>query len=164
VELSFVAAVQDLLGTQRVDLLLRDVLEFPSVDVARILDTTPAAVNSALATRSESGTSPDARQEATGRTGCDRNRRSTGAVEAFMRAWERADGAALVDLPAADARFTMPPLPAWFLGRNGIGRFFDDRMLPTPWRLVPRRANAQPAFAGYQAISRAAFARRSTRW
>jgi SnoaL-like domain len=71
-------------------------------------------------------------------------------VDAFMRAWERADVAALVDLLAKDARFTMPPLPAWFLGQADIGRFFADRMFTRPWRLVPLRANGQPGFAGYR--------------
>jgi hypothetical protein len=71
-------------------------------------------------------------------------------VDAFMTAWERADVAALVDLLAKDARFTMPPLSAWFLGQADIGRFFADRMFTTPWRLLPLRANGQPGFAGYQ--------------
>src|SRR4029450_8660059 len=71
-------------------------------------------------------------------------------VDAFMRAWERADVAALVDLLAKDARFTMPPLPARFLGQGGVVRFFADRMFATPWRLLPLRANGQPGFAGYQ--------------
>jgi SnoaL-like domain len=57
-------------------------------------------------------------------------------VDAFMRAWERADVAALVELLAKDARFTMPPLPTWFQGQADIGRFFADRMFPTPWRLA----------------------------
>ncbi len=67
-----------------------------------------------------------------------------------MGAWERADVAALVELLTQDARFTMPPLPAWFRGREEIGRFFALRMFATPWRLMPLEANAQPAFAGYQ--------------
>jgi ketosteroid isomerase-like protein len=53
-------------------------------------------------------------------------------------------------LLAEDARFTMPPLPAWFLGREDVGRFLTQRMFATPWRLVPIRANGQLAFACYQ--------------
>jgi ketosteroid isomerase-like protein len=53
-------------------------------------------------------------------------------VDAFVAAWERADVAAILELLAEDARFTMPPLPAWFLGREDIGGFFTVRMLATP--------------------------------
>jgi hypothetical protein len=41
-------------------------------------------------------------------------------------------------------------LPAWFLGREAIGRFFAERMFGTPWRLVPIRANGKPGFACFQ--------------
>jgi RNA polymerase sigma-70 factor (ECF subfamily) len=71
-------------------------------------------------------------------------------VDAFVTAWERADVPALLDLLAKDARFTMPPLPAWFDGREDIGRFLAERMFATPWRLAPVAANGQPAFACYQ--------------
>ena len=74
-------------------------------------------------------------------------------VETFVTAWERADVPALVDLLAEDARFTMPPLPAWFDGREDVGRFFAERVFATPWRLVPIAANGQPAFACYQAAT-----------
>lgn len=50
-------------------------------------------------------------------------------------------------LLADDARFTMPPLPAWFSGRDDIRRFFTERVFATAWRLVPITANGQPAFA-----------------
>jgi RNA polymerase sigma-70 factor (TIGR02960 family) len=150
VELAFVAALQHLPGTQRAVLILRDVLQFSSAEVARILDTTPSAVNSALqrARKAVRERVPEKTQQAElddlGRNG------SRNLVDAFMRAWESADVAALVDLLAKDARFTMPPLPAWFLGQEEIGRFFADRMFATPWRLLPLRANGQPGFAGYQ--------------
>jgi RNA polymerase sigma-70 factor (ECF subfamily) len=150
VELAFVAALQHLPGTQRAVLLLRDVLEFPSAEVARILDTTLPAVNSALqrARKAVRQRVPEQTQQAELAAIGTKGQREL--VDAFMRAWERADVAALVDLLAEDARFTMPPLPAWFHGQEDIGRFFADRMFPTPWRLVPLGANGQPAFAGYQ--------------
>ena len=68
----------------------------------------------------------------------------------FVTAWERADVPALLDLLVEDARFTMPPLPAWFNGLDDIGRFLTERMFATPWRLVPLSASGQLAFACYQ--------------
>jgi RNA polymerase sigma-70 factor, ECF subfamily len=45
----------------------------------------------------------------------------------------------------------MPPLPAWFAGREAIGRFLESQVLGAPraWRLVATGANGQPAFAAY---------------
>jgi RNA polymerase sigma-70 factor (ECF subfamily) len=150
VELAFVAALQHLPGTQRAVLVLREVLEFPSADVARILDTTLPAVNSALqrARKAVRQRVPEKSQQAELDAIGMRGQREL--VDAFMRAWERADVAALVELLAEDARFTMPPLPAWFRGQEDIGRFFADQMFRAPWRLVPLGANGQPAFAGYR--------------
>ena len=150
VELAFVAALQHLPASQRAVLILRDVLEFPSAEVARILDTTPAAVNSALqrARKAVRERVPDKTQGAElDEIGANGRRE---LVDAFMSAWERSDVAALVALLAEDARFTMPPLPAWFRGRQDIGRFFAEQMFARRWRLVPLRANGQPAFAGYR--------------
>jgi RNA polymerase sigma-70 factor (TIGR02960 family) len=150
VELAFVAALQHLPGTQRAVLLLREVLGFTAAEVAGILDTTPASVNSAMqrarATVAQRVPPPSQQAElaALGRGG----RRAL--VEAFVTAWERADVPALLDLLAEDAPLTMPPLPAWFDGRQDLGRFLAERMFATPWRLVPIAANGQPAFACYQ--------------
>lgn len=71
-------------------------------------------------------------------------------VDAYVAAWERADIPAIMDMLVADARFTMPPLPMWFAGRDAIGRFMAERMFATPWRLVPLLASGQLAFACYQ--------------
>jgi RNA polymerase sigma-70 factor (ECF subfamily) len=151
VELAFVAALQHLPGSQRAVLILREVLEFSAAEVAQILDTTPASVNSALqrARRSVDERVPGPGQRAElDALGPDGRRE---LVDAFVSAWERADVPALLDLLVEDARFTMPPLPAWFQGRADVGRFFAERMFATPWRLLPIRANGQLAFACYQA-------------
>jgi RNA polymerase sigma-70 factor (ECF subfamily) len=150
VELAFVAALQHLPGTQRAVLILREVLEFSAAEVARILGTTPASVNSALQRARKTvdervpGTSQQAELAALGGDG------QRELVDAFVSAWERADVAALLELLAEDARFAMPPLPAWFCGREDVGRFFAERVFATPWRLVPIRVNGQLAFACYQ--------------
>jgi RNA polymerase sigma-70 factor (ECF subfamily) len=150
VELAFIAALQHLPGTQRAVLILREVLGFSAFEVARILDTTPASVNSALqrARKTVDQRIPAVSQEAELEAlGADGQRELVGAL---VRAWERADVDGLTRLLAEDARFTMPPLPAWFLGREDIGRFFTERMFATPWRLVPMQANGLLAFACYQ--------------
>jgi RNA polymerase sigma-70 factor (TIGR02960 family) len=150
VELAFVAALQHLPGTQRAVLILREVLGFSAAEVADILDTTPASVNSALqrarktVDRRMPPTAQHVELDALGEDG----RREL--VDAFVAAWERADVPALLELLAEDARFTMPPLPAWFLGRDDVARFLTERMFATPWRLLPIRANRQLAFACYQ--------------
>ncbi len=149
VELAFIAALQHLPGTQRAVLILRDVLEFSAAEVAEILDTTPASVNSALQRARKAveervpATSQQAELDALGADG------QRELVEAFVTAWERADLGALLELLADDARFTMPPLPAWFQGRRDVGRFFAEGVFSMPWRLKPIRLNGQPGFACY---------------
>jgi RNA polymerase sigma-70 factor (ECF subfamily) len=150
VELAFVAALQHLPATQRAVLILREVLEFPAAEVARMLDATPAAVNSALqrARAAVEERVPSRSQQAElAALGEPRQRELVGAL---VSAWERADVAALLELLTEDVRFTMPPLLAWFDGRADVGRFIAERVFATPWRLVPVRANAQPAVACYQ--------------
>jgi RNA polymerase sigma-70 factor (TIGR02960 family) len=149
VELAFIAALQHLPGTQRAVLILREVLGFSAAEVARILDTTPASVNSALqrARKTVDERVPEtAQQVELGALGPDGRR---DLVDAFVSAWERADLEALLELLSEDAQFTMPPLPAWFRGREDVGRFFAERVFATPWRLLPLRANGQLGFACY---------------
>ena len=153
VELAFVAALQHLPGTQRAVLILRDVLAFSAAEVASILDTTPAAVNSALqrARKAVEERAPATTQRAElAALGADGRRE---LVDAFVTAWEGADVPALLALLAEDARFTMPPLPAWFDGRENVVRFFAERVFALRWRLAPLRANGQLGFACYVAES-----------
>ncbi len=149
-ELAFIAALQYLPATQRAVLILRDVLAFPAAEVAELLETTVASVNSstqrARATIARRG--PAESQQATlGALGEGRQRE---LVAAFVGAWERGDVPAILELLVEDARFTMPPLPAWFDGRDAIAVFLNERMFATPWRFVPSMANGQLAFACYQ--------------
>ena len=72
-------------------------------------------------------------------------------VGRFADAVERADVDAVVALLTGDARLTMPPLPLVYQGREAIAAFLRERedVRGAPLRLVPTRANAQPAFAAY---------------
>jgi RNA polymerase sigma-70 factor (ECF subfamily) len=150
VELAFIAALQHLPGTQRAVLILRDVMEYSAAETAQILEMTSAAVNSALqrARKTVAERMPAESQQAElAKLGVDRQRELVGA---FVAAWEQADVDAIVSLLAEHARFTMPPLRAWFDGREDVARFFTERVFATPWRLAPIRANGQPGFACYQ--------------
>jgi RNA polymerase sigma-70 factor (ECF subfamily) len=150
VELAFVAALQHLPANQRATLILREVLDFPAADVANMLGTTVASVNSALqrARKTVGERVPDRSQQAEldalGAAG------QRALVDALVDAWERADLDTLLGLLTEDVRFTMPPLPAWFDGRSAVGRFFAERVFETPWRLVPVSSNAQLAVACYR--------------
>lgn len=149
-ELSFIAALQQLPGTQRAALILCDVVDFSASEAALALETSVQAVNSAL---------QRARSTVASRVG-SRSQRSEllrlgdagqrELVIAFTTAWERSDVAGLVKLLTHDARFTMPPLPAWFEGRDSVKSFLRDRVFATPWRLQPIRPNGQLGFACYQ--------------
>ena len=71
-------------------------------------------------------------------------------LQSLVSAWERADVPAILDLLVADATLSMPPLPAWFDGRDAVGRFMRERMFQTPWRVRPASVNGQLALACYQ--------------
>jgi RNA polymerase sigma-70 factor (TIGR02960 family) len=143
IELALIAALQHLPASQRAVLILREVLQFSAAEVAQVLGTSVAAVNSSLQRARKVVGDGLPRQDAELRDAGE-------LVVAFASAWERADVAAMVELLAEDVRFSMPPLPAWFAGREDVIRFMDERMFATTWRLVRVRANGQLAFACYQ--------------
>ncbi len=150
VELAFVAALQHVPATQRAALLLCEVMGFEAAEVATLLDTTVASVTSALqrARAAMAARVPTRSQQATLRDLGDTGQRAL--VTAFVDAWARADVPALLALLAADARFTMPPVPTWFAGHAAIERFLIDEMFATAWRLTPTWASGQRAFVCYQ--------------
>jgi RNA polymerase sigma-70 factor (ECF subfamily) len=153
VELAFIAALQHLPAQQRAVLILREVLSFSAKEVAGMLETTVASVNSALqrARKATDERLPDESQQATLRSlGDERVRELVGR---YMDAWENGDVEEIVALLTEDATITMPPCPTWFRGRDAVGRFLtvfpfarDGRRV----RLVPPRANGQPAFGSYR--------------
>ena len=141
VELAFVAALQLLPANQRAALILREVLGFSAREVAEALDTTVASVNSALQRARESVDQrlPEQSQQATLRALGDEE--LTDLVESFMDAMARHDVAAVVELLAEDAAWSMPPMSTWFHGRRG------DHRLPDRVAALGRVALAPPAGA-----------------
>jgi len=146
ISLAFVTALQLLPARQRAVLILRDVLGFRAAEVADMLDTSLDSVTSALkrarATlehrpRTETPPAPDSPAE----------RELVGRLAA---AFEANDVDAIAALLADDVRLTMPPLPLEFIGREEAKRFYAIvAARPGRRRLVPTRANGQPALAFY---------------
>jgi RNA polymerase sigma-70 factor, ECF subfamily len=151
VELAFVAALQHLPATQRAVLILRDVLGFSAREAAESLDTTVPSVNSALqrARKTVDEGLPEQSQQATLRALGDERLREV--VEGYMDAMRRGDVDAVVNMLAEDAAWSMPPLPAWFRGREAVTGFLTERPLSGDWRWrhLPARANGQAAAGSY---------------
>ena len=157
VELAFVAALQHLPARQRAVLILREVLGYSASEVADTLETSAPAVNSALqrARKTIDETLPERSQAQTLRAlGDDR---VTEMVESYMEAWERGDVEAVTAMLAEDAAITMPPMASWFRG-EGVEIFlrewaFNGRVYDLEGRrsvrVLPTRANGQPAIATY---------------
>ena len=119
VELAFIAALQHLPANQRAVLILREVLAFSAREVAEALQTTVAAVNSALqrARKAVEERLPAQSQQATLRTLGDEGLRDV--VDGYVDAWDRGDIDAVVAMLTEDAAFSMPPLASWFGGPEG---------------------------------------------
>ena len=152
VELAFIAALQHLPPRQRAVLILRDVLGFSARESARVLEATPASIDTALqrAHQTVDQRLPEQDQQAALRTLDDAALRRV--VDGYVDAWERDDVDALAALLTDEAVFAMPPHTTWFRGREAIAEFL--RAFPMSegnrWRLVPVRANGQLAFAHYE--------------
>jgi RNA polymerase sigma-70 factor (TIGR02960 family) len=150
IALAFVAGLQHLPPRQRAVLVLRDVLGFGAAEVAGMLDSSEASVNSALqrARGTLDARVPAAREQAP-LPRSDRERRLLGR---FAEAFESGDIDAIVKLLTDDAVLTMPPEPGEYVGTPAIAAFLANRFDTHAGRrvlLIPTRANGQPAFGHY---------------
>jgi RNA polymerase sigma-70 factor (ECF subfamily) len=144
IALSFVAGLQHLPPQQRTALVLRDVLGFPVAEIAEILDSTPAAVNSALQ-RARAGLRFSGDPN---RVSQPRSVRETEVVDRFVDAFEQGDIDGVVALLTEDAKLTMPPEPFEFI--RAIANFYGAQGVWRPGiKLIVTRANYQPAIAYY---------------
>src|SRR4051794_2922372 len=147
VRLAFVAALQHLPPKQRAVLILREVLRWQASEVAELLDTTVASVNSALqrarATLADSNVSPD---RATS-IGPDQQELLAKYVDAF----ERYDISGLVALIREDAIFDMPPFPLWLNTLDDIAAWYTGQGHACEGsRLLPVAVNGAAGFAAYK--------------
>jgi RNA polymerase sigma-70 factor (ECF subfamily) len=151
VELAFVAALQHLPGNQRAALLLFEVLGFSVAEIAAMMNTSTASVNSALqrARRIVAERVPPRSQQQTLRELDDARLR--GVVAGYSAALERGDADALVALLTEDVTWSMPPLPHWYRGLDAVTDFAVAVPLTTcgSWQHLPTSANGQPAVGAY---------------
>jgi RNA polymerase sigma-70 factor (TIGR02960 family) len=160
VGLAFVAALQHLPPRQRAVLVLRDALGFSALEVGDMLGSSEAAVRGALqrARATLKAKLPARKREDAPLPGSARERELVGR---FALAVEAGDIEAVVSLLTDDAWVTMPPQPYEYQGHAAIAAFLEDRASVRggrALRLVPTRANGQPAFGCYLPDTHAAIA------
>jgi RNA polymerase sigma-70 factor (TIGR02960 family) len=150
IALAFVAGLQHLPPRQRAVLVLRDVLGFQAGEVAGMLEGSEASVNSAL---QRARATLDARIPASReRAPLPHSPRERALLARFADAFEEGDIDGVVELLTDDALLTMPPQPLEYRGHDAIAGFLADRFATHTGRrvrLVPTRANTQPAFGHY---------------
>jgi RNA polymerase sigma-70 factor (ECF subfamily) len=143
VRLAFIAALQLLPARQRAILTLHDVLAFRATEIAALLDTSPAAVDSALRRARARLARIGPAQDDLAEPG-EADRRAL--LDRYVDAFTRADPDALIRLLRADVELEMPPIPTWFTGQQAVTGFLAARVMrPGQWRLEPAAANTQPA-------------------
>jgi RNA polymerase sigma-70 factor (ECF subfamily) len=148
IRLAFVAALQHLPPRQRAVLILREVLRWHASEVAELLDTTVASVNSALqrarATLEESQVSETDAAEPL-------DEQQSALLARYVDAFERYDLDEFVSLLSEDVRQSMPPYEMWLVGGEQIRQWMLGPGIDCRGsRLIPTRANGAPAFAQYR--------------
>jgi len=148
IKLAFVAALQHLPPRQRAVLILCEVLRWKAAEVAELLETSVASVNSAL--QRARATIEQADAAAHGQATLDEEDREL--LARYVQAFESYDMDALTALIHEDATQSMPPYDLWLRGRDDIFTWWwgpgigckDSRVLPTI------AANGSPAFGQYK--------------
>jgi RNA polymerase sigma-70 factor (ECF subfamily) len=146
IRLAFIGALQQLPATQRAALLLCDVLRWPAADVADLLDSSTASVNSALQRARATLAKAPASTPTTPLSDEQRD-----LLTRYVDAFERYDMDALAVLLHDDVIQTMPPYAMWLQGRNDVLTwFFGAGIGCAGSRLLAGEANGCPAFAQYR--------------
>lgn len=150
ITLAFITALHLLPPRQRAVLLLRDVLDWQAREVADLLDMTVPAVKSALHRARATLSAYDRTTPAPAHLDVLAQER----LWRYVQAWEMADIPAFLALLKEDATFSMPPIPAWYRGRDTIQRLVGATIFRGEaqgrWTLRPTRANGQVAFGLYR--------------
>jgi RNA polymerase sigma-70 factor, ECF subfamily len=149
IKLAFVAALQHLPAQQRAVLILREVLRWKAAEVAELLDTSVAAVNSSLQ-RARATIEASNISETDGSEPMDEAQRAL--LARYVEAFERYDIESLTALLHEDATQSMPPYDLWLEGRDDVLTWWfgpgigcrGSRMIPTV------AANGSPAFGQYK--------------
>ena len=151
IELAFMVAVQHLPPRPRAALILRDVIGWSAKQTAAVLETSEAAVNSAL----QRGRAvfkehlPERRLD----WSAEPTEAERALVERYMDAQDRGDISGLAALMREDATFSMPPQPGVWRGRDTIAAVWEEGGFGTPAfgdvRSLATRVNRQPAVACY---------------
>ncbi|HEY9409733.1 MAG TPA: RNA polymerase subunit sigma-70 [Jiangellaceae bacterium] len=149
ISLAFITALQALPPRQLAALILRDVLGLHAREAAEILDVTVDSANSLLKRARAT-----IEQQRSSRVDTNERPVSTAAEDAlvarFVRAYEAADLDSVVELLTDDVFVSMPPMPFEYEGREAVTRFCASIFgAGRRFRLVPTRANGQPAFGTY---------------
>jgi RNA polymerase sigma-70 factor (ECF subfamily) len=146
IRLAFVAALQHLPPRQRAVLILREVLRWKASEVAELLDTSTASVNSAL--QRARATLDQVEPDPTGPVTVDGEHAEL--LDRYVAAFETYDISSLVTLLHDDATFSMPPYPLWLRGPAEVGKWMlGPGIVCQGSRLLTTRASGVPAVGIY---------------
>jgi RNA polymerase sigma-70 factor, ECF subfamily len=147
IRLAFVAALQELPPRQRAVLIFREVLHWKAEEVAVLLDTTVASVNSAL----QRARANLAERDLAAADAPEVDEDQQALLDRYVDAFERYDIDSLVALLHEDATMSMPPYALWLRGPSEIARWhLGPGNKCRGSRLIATRANDAPAFGQYR--------------